>query len=317
MCSIALCIPAYNTAWSLPALFASIKSQAIPFDEILMYNDCSEDETAFLAKAFGATVIEGDVNRGCSHGKNQLANYAKSDWLYFLDADDLLLPNFSEVAINWAKNPAAPDVVLMGYNYVNNETGEVMATSGYNERYLQEDPLRFMISNKVVNSSLIKKDTFIAVGGFDLDPLILYTEDRAFSVRLALAKATFEIEPAVCVQINYFPGSMSAYKPQQWIEAGINLWEKTFQKAGHAYSAELVAQLFEFAIWAAKYNCWRLVKRSLALARLIDHSIKPTSSSWFLAAFRIHSFGAFFIREYLLRIMRFARYSGKAAPPLP
>ena len=99
--SLALCIPAYNAALLLPKLLTSAREQAIPFDEILVYNDCSTDNTAEVARQYGATVVEGDVNSGCSTGKNRLAEVATSDWLHFHDADDDLLPNFTTVAHRW------------------------------------------------------------------------------------------------------------------------------------------------------------------------------------------------------------------------
>ena len=50
MATIALCIPAYNAAWCLPKLLKSANDQLIPFDEILVYNDCSTDNTEEIAK---------------------------------------------------------------------------------------------------------------------------------------------------------------------------------------------------------------------------------------------------------------------------
>ena len=61
-----------------------------------MYNDCSTDNTAEVARSYGATVISGDENRGCSYGRAQLAEYASTDWIHFHDADDDLLNGFVE-----------------------------------------------------------------------------------------------------------------------------------------------------------------------------------------------------------------------------
>jgi glycosyltransferase involved in cell wall biosynthesis len=60
------------------------KKQQIPFDEILVYNDCSTDDTAVIAREYGATVITGDVNIGCSAGKNSLAIVAKPTGFFLL-----------------------------------------------------------------------------------------------------------------------------------------------------------------------------------------------------------------------------------------
>ena len=56
--TLALCIPAFNAAELLPILLTSAKNQTIPFDEILVYNDCSTDNTSEVAKKYGANVID-------------------------------------------------------------------------------------------------------------------------------------------------------------------------------------------------------------------------------------------------------------------
>ena len=67
-------IPAYNAAAYLPRLLESAARQTERFDEIWVYDDCSKDETAEIAESYGARVVRGAVNRGCSHGKNALAS---------------------------------------------------------------------------------------------------------------------------------------------------------------------------------------------------------------------------------------------------
>src|SRR5690349_18353005 len=99
--SLALLIPAYNAEPYLPRLLDSAAWQSEPFDEIWVYDDCSTDNTVALAEQYGARVLRGDVNRGCSHGKNQLAAATACDWIHFHDADDELMPNFVERARAW------------------------------------------------------------------------------------------------------------------------------------------------------------------------------------------------------------------------
>ena len=125
--TIALLIPAYNAAPWLPRLLASAKAQTRPFDAIWVYDDCSTDDTAEVAKTNGAQVLLGTVNKGCSAGKNALAAHVDDDWLHFHDADDELLPNFVALANSWIDR-GAPDVVLFDYEYRDNETGELLAT---------------------------------------------------------------------------------------------------------------------------------------------------------------------------------------------
>src|SRR5216683_1307942 len=105
MPSLALCIPAYNAAAFLPRLLESARAQTVPFDEVLVYDDASPDNTGAIATQCGATVVRGETNLGCACGKNVLAQVAKSDWLHFHDADDDLLPDFVERAQTWLTKP--------------------------------------------------------------------------------------------------------------------------------------------------------------------------------------------------------------------
>src|SRR5436853_1319451 len=122
--TLALCIPAYNAAEFLPRLLRSAVAQTIPFDEIWVYDDCSNDHTGETAAEFGASVVRGDVNHGCAFGKNALANRTTCNWIHFHDADDALYPNFVEQAHQWMRDDA-PDVVLFSYEEVAGENRAV------------------------------------------------------------------------------------------------------------------------------------------------------------------------------------------------
>ena len=156
--TLALCIPAYNAAKYLPQLLQSARDQAIPFTEILLYDDCSTDNTKNIAKALGATVIDGNINRGCSFGKNRLAEITDCEWIHFHDADDLLLPNFSQVAEKWMKLPTSPDTILLNYEYKDAETDILLGSPSYDLQMMVDDPIKFSITHKIVNFGLYKRN---------------------------------------------------------------------------------------------------------------------------------------------------------------
>ena len=111
---LAMLIPAYNAAAYLPRLLGSARRQTQTFDEIWVYDDCSTDNTAAVAERYGARVVRGEINRGCSHGKNKLAAETRCEWIHFHDADDELMPNFVERAHVWIADGRF-DVVLFAY----------------------------------------------------------------------------------------------------------------------------------------------------------------------------------------------------------
>lgn len=301
--TLALCIPAYNASGHLSDLFASVRYQEIPFDEILLYDDCSTDNTAEIAKRLGATVIRGAKNCGCSNAKNVLAQHAKSDWIFFLDSDDELLADFSSKVRNEIEKAVELDLILLGYKYVDKPTGQIKSEVIYDKQCLLDDPLKFMIDNKVVNSSVVKRTSFNSIGGFNVNPTILHVEDRAYSIKTAMNGFKYQAITSVCFQINFNPDSMSAKNPRLWLSAGINLWKNVHKSTNGSYDDSICNQLFLNGVWAAKFGFWDLTKESLDLAKQINSNRKPSGGVLFQLLYAVHPLIAYKIRQRLLNFL--------------
>lgn len=189
--TLALCIPAYRAEDHLPRLLATAREQDPPFDEIIVCVDASPDRTAEVAEQWGARVIVNERNLGCSGSKNQALAQVRSDWVHFHDADDILLPEFTRDAHAWMQRPDAPDVVVMGYEWRDYETGELLGIGLMDDEALKRDPLRYVVEHKVPNFGLYRTARLASVGGFPSDPRYLYAEDYAFHVTLALRGFSF------------------------------------------------------------------------------------------------------------------------------
>lgn len=88
---VSVIIPARNEAANLPRLLESIKEQEVQPLEVLVVDDDSDDGTADVARAFGATVITSRELppdwRGKPWACSQGADSANGRLLMFLDAD--------------------------------------------------------------------------------------------------------------------------------------------------------------------------------------------------------------------------------------
>lgn len=301
MSTLALCIPAYNAAWCLPRLLQSAKDQEIQFDEIIVYNDCSTDETASVAKSYGATVISGTERNWNPIGKNKIAEHAKSEWLFYIDADDKLFSNFSIKAREWMNKENSPDIVLIPYACLDNFTDKFLYEIFYNRDNLKADTLKFTISEKIVNFELIKKEPFLRIGGFDTDPKILFVEDQAFAFKAALRGLIFDTElDIICIKY-YLKTSMSTANLAKCFEAGYHLWAKVYDSVNGKYSKELCHRIFENAIWAGRENTWETVRNCLKLAKKVNPAILPQGSTIFILAFKLFPFHSFYLREMIIR----------------
>lgn len=305
MNSLALCIPAYNAAAFLPRLLSSARKQVIPFDEIWVYDDCSTDDTAAIAKEFGATVISGDVNRGCSFGKNKLAAAVKSDWIHFHDADDELLPNFTTLAHRWLASPNCPDVVLFDYEWRDNSTNELLLTRHFDKEQLEKNALAYAITYQINPfCGLYRRNSFLKAGGYDLDARILYNEDKAFHIKLAGYGLSFSAESEVSI-INYrIQHSMSMSNARKCALAQYYVLEQAAVTHGITYGKELSAQFFLNAAILAKENEWGYVKRAIKQARQLGYKMPPHCGLVFSALATINGFGAVWFREKLIRLFK-------------
>ena len=69
----------------------SILSQSYPPEEIIVVNDASTDKTQDILKSFGdkLTCLFLPRNSGPSRARNEGIKHAKTEWIAFLDSDDL------------------------------------------------------------------------------------------------------------------------------------------------------------------------------------------------------------------------------------
>jgi GT2 family glycosyltransferase len=80
-------IPVHNRADLLLRLLASLRAQALPFEEIVVVDNASTDDAAGAARAFGCRVIAMGENAGFARAVNQGWRAATSEWVAILNSD--------------------------------------------------------------------------------------------------------------------------------------------------------------------------------------------------------------------------------------
>jgi len=303
--TLSLLIPAYNAGWCLPRLLKSAQAQTIPFDEIWVYDDCSTDDTAAVAEAHGARVLRGDVNKGCSAGKNALARHVETDWVHFHDADDELLPNFVELARKWMDR-GDKDIVLFDYEWRDNDTGQLLAHTRFNDEALVADARRYAITTQINPfCGLYRRTKMLEAGGYDEDPLVLYNEDVAFHIRMAFAGLSFTADGETSL-INYrVGGSMSAANQTKCALAQYHVMRKTLAlPSAHLYRSQIAANLWDIAGRLAAQNESPVAAECAKLAR--KNALPPASSGklYFRVIARFFPTLAIQFREMAIRRFR-------------
>lgn len=301
--SIALCVPAFNASAVLSRLFESVRRQTTPFDEVWVYDDASTDETSAIAASFGARVVRGEVNVGCSVGKNTLLMQVGTAWVHFHDADDELSPEFVARARNRIDNGAF-DALLFDYEQIDEETGLTMSRSGFTASDVKSDPVRYMLVHTVNNGGVYSVEMLRTVGGFDPDPAVRYNEDRAFHLRLAEQGVRFEVEPYVGSRFFFSERSMSAANRTRCLMAHFEITRRFAERAASGYESEISQLFWHEAAGLAACCEWRGADDCVRMALRHGPRVPREGSVLFKALCVANPFWALRVRETLIRWLR-------------
>jgi len=105
-------IPFFNAAGTLDATIQSALAQTGVELDIVLVDDGSSDGSLAIAKGFCPAVrVFTGPNRGVSAARNRGMAETKSEWIIFLDADDLLVPGTISKRLEAAETSNA-DVVI-------------------------------------------------------------------------------------------------------------------------------------------------------------------------------------------------------------
>ena len=168
---ISVVIPAYNAEQFLDETLESVLSQTYENWECIIVNDGSTDNTESIAKKW----CEKDArfcyfykeNSGVSDTRNLGIKEARGEYIAFLDADDLYMPNFLDVCL---ENLVEKDVDLIApkmleFRDVQNEVIEDEDKKDY--LYSGKEGIAlFLHSNRITMALLCKKSVMDEVGGF-------------------------------------------------------------------------------------------------------------------------------------------------------
>jgi glycosyltransferase involved in cell wall biosynthesis len=111
-------IPLYNKEKYIENAINSILNQTFTDFEVLIVNDCSTDKSVEIASEFlseKVQIVHHEKNSGLAATRNTGIKKATSNYVTFLDADDLWKPHFLEKTYNLIQN--FPEARIFGTNY--------------------------------------------------------------------------------------------------------------------------------------------------------------------------------------------------------
>lgn len=212
---ISVIIPAKNASTFLELAIQSVQEQDFPNWELILINDGSTDNTLEIAEKKAAIDKRVKVYSIANSGQGAARNYglkkAKGDFVAFLDADDVWLPNFLSVQFMAINNTGA-DVVFADA-FVINEKSIVVGKLGAPPMILKgrDGVAALLNSNKVpVLTVVAKKEAILNVGGFTEKSEIRNAEDYHLWIKLVQMGARIVGNGEPLAKYRLHPGASTA-----------------------------------------------------------------------------------------------------------
>jgi glycosyltransferase involved in cell wall biosynthesis len=280
--SITLLVPCYNAAPYLRQLLQSVQAGTQQFDAILCYDDGSTDDTVTVARSLGLEIITGQANAGVAVARNRLAQAARTEWIKFHDADDLLGPHYLE-----RLTPACDDfhdVVSCDADWLDETTRERLIAWRFDPTVLAREPAQYLISHAMgLNNSIIRRRLWEKIGG--CDEALKMWEDADVHIRLARAGARWWHVAEVHTTGLRRPDSFSHDYRRNW-EARVTCLENYVRIFPRDLAPTLASEAERAASALAALGARSDAERAIALCRQLGVH-PPTSQNALLRLLKI------------------------------
>jgi glycosyltransferase involved in cell wall biosynthesis len=211
---VSIIIPSYNSGKFLNKAIESVVSQSYRNLEIIIVNDGSIDDTEKIAKNWQEKdkrirYIRHHKNRGLGAARNTGIKNSQGEYIAFLDADDVWLPQKIEIQLK-KLNELNADLIFSNWYIWEPENDTKIKAFDSDFIKDKKDLLKFFIKKNFGNPStaLLKKSSLNIVGLFDES--LKSSEDYDLWLRFCQKgmKIAFVDQPLIYYQVH--PDQMTA-----------------------------------------------------------------------------------------------------------
>jgi glycosyltransferase involved in cell wall biosynthesis len=308
MTLVSVIMPTYHATKWVAETIDSVIAQTYPHVELIVVDDCSQDDTVAmvrdkLARGFRGRwqIIELATNRGPSAARNIGLGAARGAWVQFLDSDDLIpADKFARQMAYCAQAPADVTAVYSPWRRCYIDDGRITWDGPLIEPDMDgRAPIMCLVGGfrPLHSAGLARRDVLERVGGFD--ETLRFWECEEITFRLARAGRLVQVaspDPCYLWRMHrgkiYIGGEDARYRSTP---VALGWIEQVLKAAGHrpldqlGLSAADRRDLFDdCTVWARLlYSQDRAAfRRYLAMARTLDPQIAPTNPSYVAAASR-------------------------------
>lgn len=184
--TVSVVIPAYNAAAWIAETLDSVLAQQCADLEVIVVDDGSTDETAAVVACYPQVRYLCKPNGGQASARNAGIRAACGEYIAFVDADDLWLPEKLRLQLALLRQSGRHWVYCDGYGF-DDRTGRVRFRFDKRSRLYEGDVLeRIFVSNFIESPTpVVRRTVFDEVGYFDESALLRKREDWDMWIRIA------------------------------------------------------------------------------------------------------------------------------------
>lgn len=208
--AVSLVIPGRDCAATLARCLESVSvlRDSGQIRELIFVDDGSRDDSAAIARRYGARVITG-VGSGPAAARNLGWRAATSDLLWFIDSDCVAYPDTLQRLVDRLTDP---NIAGVGGSYTNLYPGMLLPTLIHEEIVARHRAMQDDVDFLATFNVLYRRSILVALGGFDESLRVAEDADFAFRVRRAGFRLRFAFDSKVG---HHHPRSWKGYLKTQ------------------------------------------------------------------------------------------------------
>lgn len=169
---VSIVMPVYNAEVFLPEALESILAQTYKNFVLIAIDDGSTDGSGEILEKYAAKDSRIEIirqkNQGVGETRNRGLHHASTEWVFVMDADDVMFPNRIEKQLEFIKRHSDIRICSCLANYIDEE-GRVFATSA-NSVPSRESFEKYVRTGEAIGllnpGAVIHRETMIAIGGY-------------------------------------------------------------------------------------------------------------------------------------------------------
>lgn len=201
---ISIIIPVYNVESYIEGTMKSLLNQTYTDYELILVDDGSKDNSIEIAinlindHGFKKYIVIKQENSGQGAARNAGMFQAKGEWIYFMDADDLL-PEYTLDMMFKAAEETSADITFCGFEYSKNGVIEKKKSTCKTNVYTSEEMQKAFLlrKKKILAPGTLYKSEWLKNKEI-VFPKLRFSED-AYFLWNAIIKATRIAEVEACL----------------------------------------------------------------------------------------------------------------------